>query len=56
MVLAIKAFGWRSMYLMTGTLGITLFSLTFFFIKNPIVETDEPKKQLTEEEEDKIFD
>ena len=55
MVLAIKAFGWRSMYLMTGSLGLILFLLTFFFIKNPIVETDEPEKKFTEEDEDKLL-
>ena len=40
MVLAIKRWGWRSMYWFTGTLGMTLFTLTSLFVKNPAVLPD----------------
>lgn len=53
MVLAIKAWGWRSMYLMTGTLGLILFTLTRLFVKNPVVLPDPTDDK---EEGDKILE
>ena len=53
MVLAIKAWGWRSMYLITGSLGMILFTLSTIFVKNPIVLPEPVDEQ---DDGDKILD
>ena len=54
MVLAIKQFGWRSIYYISGSVGLFLFTLTRLFIKNPDIPSD-PAPKMTEEDEDKLM-
>lgn len=53
MVIAIKKFGWRSMYFISGSFGLILFALNTLFVKNPVIIEQKPKP--TEEEEDKLL-
>lgn len=54
MILAIKKWGWRSMYYIAGSVSLTLATLTFLFVKNPIVPSDSTPK-ISEEEEDRLL-
>lgn len=54
MVLAIKQFGWRSIYYISGGAGLLLLTLTQLFIKNPVIASDSTPK-ITEEDEDKML-
>lgn len=53
MIIAIKNYGWRFAYLLSGISGMTLFVLNLLFIKNPAASDPEPK--ISEEDEDKLL-
>jgi MFS family permease len=54
MILAIKSYGWRSMYFIAGGVSITLALLNQLFVKNPVIPND-PTPKATEEEEDALL-